>query len=137
MKPPCEVVVKRILPAIRSVLVKDLTERHKLSQTKIASRLGITQPAVSQYLGSPRGSKKLKENLEDSGLFSEVKALSDKIANGSTRKTEVIKNYCEICNNMGKEGTLCIYHLKREPYLEEEKCDLCLKGAIGDCLVNR
>lgn len=128
MKPPCEVVVKRILPAIRSILVKDLSQRHELSQTKIAKQLGITQPAVSQYLGSARGSSKLKEVLKESGLYSELKKISDEIANGSTQKTQVIEKYCEICKSMGEEQILCTYHFESEPYLEEENCSLCVNN---------
>lgn len=135
MKPPCEVVVKRVLPAIRSILVKDLTERHDLSQTKIANQLGITQPAVSQYLGAARGSSKLKENLQESGLYSELKKLSDEIANGTTQKTQIIKKYCEICNSMGEKEILCTYHLESEPYLEEENCSLCLNN--GDSITKK
>ncbi len=127
MKPPCEIVVKKILPAIRSILVRDLRERHELSQTKIADYLGITQPAVSQYLSSARGSSKVEENLKKTGIYSELKNLSDKIAGGDTKKSKIIKKYCKICNSMGEEEILCIFHTESEPYLSEEECKLCLK----------
>lgn len=127
MKPPCEIVVKKILPAIRSILVKDLSKRHKLSQTQIANYLGITQPAVSQYLGSARGAGKIKEKLKETGIYPELKDLSDKIAEGDTKKSKIIKKYCKICNSMGEEEILCIFHTESEPYLTEEECKLCLK----------
>lgn len=127
MKPPCEVVVKKILPAIRSILVKDLTERHELSQTEIAEKLGITQPAVSQYLGSARGASELRESLEKAGLYSQLHKLSDEIAEGTAQKTRIIKKYCELCNSMGEEEILCLLHAKSAPYLTEEECRLCLE----------
>lgn len=127
MKPPCEIVVKKILPAIRSILVKDLSKRHNLSQTKIADYLGITQPAVSQYLSSARGVSKIEGNLKETGLYSKLRDLSDEIAEGNTKKSKIIKKYCKICNSMGEEEILCIFHTEKEPYLTEEECKLCLK----------
>lgn len=132
MKPPCEVFVKRALPVIRSMLAKDLTERHQLSQTEIANRLGITQSAVSQYLGSVRGVGELKENLKEASLYSELEKISDEIAEGATRKAQIVNRYCEICDSMEEEGIFCTYHLESEPYLEEEKCLLYLKNESAD-----
>ena len=51
---PCETAVWQILPTIRSEVAKELT-RLGLSQMRISERLGITQPAVSQYVTSKRG----------------------------------------------------------------------------------
>lgn len=128
MRPPCEIVVKKVLPAIRSTLVKDLSERHELSQTEIADKLGITQPAVSQYLGSARGDTDLEEKLKEAGLHSKLRELSDDIAAGSTQKTQIIRKYCNLCNSMGEEEILCMLHAKSAPYLSEEECRLCLEA---------
>ena len=51
MKPPCEMVVWYIIPAIRSELAKDLLKLG-MKQKKISELMDITQPAVSQYLKS-------------------------------------------------------------------------------------
>lgn len=125
MKPPCEIVVKRILPAIRSILVKDLTEKYELGQTEIAEKLGVTQPAVSQYLGSARGASRTRENLERSGLLSKLENLSKNIAEKETQKTQIIKRYCEICKSMRRKRLLCNLHFESEPYLEKENCRIC------------
>ena len=55
MKPPCEMVVWYIIPAIRSELAKDLLKLG-MKQKKISELMDITQPAVSQYLTDKRGS---------------------------------------------------------------------------------
>ena len=92
MKPPCEVIVKQILPAIRAALVKDLTERHKLNQLEIAKRLGISQPAVSQYRSQLRGasySGLLKKQEISAGL----KKLADAIAPHAQRVLVDRMNY--------------------------------------------
>lgn len=126
MRPPCEVVVKKVLPAIRSILVQELSDRHDMSQTEIADSLGITQPAVSQYLGSSRGSSDLIESLKDAGLYSELQSLSDEIANGNPDKPQIIEKYCKVCESMGKEEILCVLHVEDAPYLSNEECNACL-----------
>ena len=54
MKPPCEVVIHRFVPALRAEIAMDL---HKagMSQVEIGRRLGTKQPSVSQYLSGLRG----------------------------------------------------------------------------------
>lgn len=106
MRPPCEVVVKEILPAIRSILVRDLSDRYGMSQTEIADSLGITQPAVSQYLGSSRGSADLIENLKEAGVYSDLRDLSDYIANGDPERSQIVGKYCKICRSMDKEDII-------------------------------
>jgi len=51
---PCEIAVWRILPTIRSEIAKQLASLG-LPQMVISKRLGITQPAVSQYVTKKRG----------------------------------------------------------------------------------
>ena len=55
MKPPCEMVVWYVIPAIRSELAKDLLKLG-MKQKTISELMDITQPAVSQYLTDKRGS---------------------------------------------------------------------------------
>ncbi|KXA93609.1 hypothetical protein AKJ64_00050 [candidate division MSBL1 archaeon SCGC-AAA259E17] len=107
MRPPCEIIVKKGLPAIRALLVKDLIDRHNLSQKQAAKRLGITQAAVSQYLSSIRGDGKLEKELEKAEIFDEIQNLSDKVAAEDSDKSQIINDICDICDLIRKEGTLC------------------------------
>ncbi len=124
MRPPCEVVVKEVLPAIRAMLVKELIERHRLSQVEVARKLGITQPAVSQYLrmlrGAGRGSALLK-NIEKY-----VRGLADDIARGKLKRKQIIERYCMICRSMGQRELICLLHMRAAPYLRREGCKICL-----------
>lgn len=101
MRPPCEVVAKRVLPTIRATLVKDLVKRHGLSQVQVAEKLGITQPAVSQYLSSTRGASYVKGFLKKSDLISEIHKLSNAVARGKVSRDQVLKKYCDLCRSMG------------------------------------
>lgn len=124
MRPPCEVVVKEILPAIRAMLVKELIERHRLSQVEVARKLGITQPAVSQYLrmlrGAGRGGALLKS------IEKHVRELANDIARTKLKRKQVIERYCVICRSMGQRELICLLHMRAAPYLRREGCRICL-----------
>ena len=106
MRPPCEIVATQVLPEIRAVLVKDLVERHKLSQVEVARRLGITQPAVSQYLAALRGKGAAQKILLKGEVGSSLKELSQAVAKGKLTHSQMIKRYCEICKLLQKKETL-------------------------------
>lgn len=126
MRPPCEIVVRRILPAVRSILVRDMTERHDINQAQIADRLGVTQAAVSQYLKHARGDSKLERRLKEAGLYERIQELSDEIGTGTARRSQIIAKFCEFCDSMGKEEFLCVLHREITPFLSDEECDICL-----------
>ncbi len=125
MKPPCEVIANSILPAIRSLLVKDLAERHKFNQVEIAKKLGITQPAVSQYRRKLRGSNYAKIiNRKD--IVEKIRKLSDSIASGKNSHCEILEMYCKICKEIRKKEIICVLHAETAPYLKKEDCRVCL-----------
>ena len=103
MKPPCEEIFKDVLPTIRAILVKDLVERHNLNQVEVAERLGITQPAVSQYLRSLRGTSRAGALLKRSDFMKSLRELSDAIAGGEMRGIQMAEKYCNLCAMLRKE----------------------------------
>ncbi len=125
MKLPCEIIVWYLLPSIRGELAKELS-RSGLRQKDIASRLGITQPAVSQYLKDKRG-QELKLSKE---ALTKVHALAKKMVDKvdeSIVRTEV----CAICA-IAKEGNLlCDIHRSLEKVPED--CSVCSKE--DDCML--
>lgn len=127
MRPPCESIVKEVLPTVRAILVKELTDKYELSQAKIAEKLAITQPAVSQYLTSARGAEELKKNLRKAGLYSDLEDFAEEIADGSIKRSDMVKRCCEICISMRTEEILCPVHSKNAPSLSEEECRICIE----------
>lgn len=97
MKPPCEEISKNVIPTTRALLVKDLIERHKLSQVEVATKLGVTQPAVSQYLRSLRGAGHTKSLIKMSDYMESLMKFSDDIAAGKVRGTQISEMYCKLC----------------------------------------
>jgi predicted transcriptional regulator len=100
----CENFVKKFLPAFRSLLVKELIEKYKLSQVEAAAKLGVTQAAISQYFHLKRGGKKIKD-LEKLKLFKPmIEETARKIA--ENKILEVDAEFCKFCKAL-KEGAEC------------------------------
>ena len=60
-----EVISEEILPAIRSMMATRLSDDYGLNQEEIADKLGLTQPAVSQYLSTSRANRDIVRKLEN------------------------------------------------------------------------
>ena len=89
---PCEIASRTIVPTIRFYLIKELAEKYGLVQSKIAEVLGITQPAVSQYLRMKRGRRIMEV---DKRIREEISKLAAEIGLG--KKLSVEKEICRIC----------------------------------------
>ena len=123
MKPVCEVMVQYIFPSMRAVISRELIFEYKLNQNEVARLLGVSQPAVSQYLRQLRGDKKTL--LENSQVSKEVKKLCKKIHDEKINRVELMGEFCKLCKLMTSKGLVCnmhnnIYNLK--------DCTLCKKG---------
>ena len=56
----CENIFDDIMPALRAIVANNLTSKYGMTQQEASKKLGLTQPAVSQYKSGLRG-KKLKK----------------------------------------------------------------------------
>jgi len=109
MKPFCEVVVASVLPAIRSVMTRELLTKYNMTQQDAADLLGITQAAVSHYNKQSRGSKvKLLEKEED--IMKMIDNLTKNIVDKKIDVKKINKGFCEICENIRKKRLICKLH---------------------------
>ena len=76
-----------------SEVAKELVTNHKLTQRKVAEKLGVTEAAVSRYISGKRG----KEKKFDENIMHEIKKSANTILK-EKRKTIVIEEICRICN---------------------------------------
>ncbi|HDL85575.1 MAG TPA: helix-turn-helix domain-containing protein [Candidatus Acetothermia bacterium] len=122
MRSPCEIIIWYVLPRIRSELAKELVNLG-LPQKEVAKRLGITQPAVSQYLREKRGRGiEFKENVM-LAIRKLAKDLADDVIDN------LIFGVCEICTRIREDKTLCRLHKEQE--IVPEDCNLCLRKRYG------
>ena len=123
MLTPYEIIVKTALPAIRSMIARDLTEKYNLKQKEIADLMHITQAAVSYYLTQSRG--KYIKYLEGTEVNTMIDELSNKIYKEKLSAEELILELNKIIVYMMKNKYLCTYHELLEPDVNEEECGLC------------
>ena len=103
MKPPCEIVVWYVIPAIRSELAKELLNLG-MKQKDVSELMDITQPAVSQYITDKRGSGiKLDDNVR--GM---VQEFARELSEGEATKADLIPRTCKICKNEFTEWLRCV-----------------------------
>jgi len=122
MRPPCEVVVRRVLPLLRALVARELMERHGWRQRRIAEALGVTQPAVSTYLSLLERGETPLEGLEEIAV-----RIADGLASGGLTLSDSVMEVCSLCINLKSGGPICSMHKGEIPLLREERCDICLK----------
>lgn len=135
---PCEIVTEHLLPIIRRELAQELVNRRKISQIQVAKILGVTQPAISNYIHTK---SKLKGEVADS--VDEIEKLardfSEDLCRGRLTERRAIEKVCGLCIQMRNQGPICAIHGEEIESLQHGRCSLCLtdltrlrEGALGD-----
>lgn len=120
MKPPCELIVKELLPSLRAAIVKELSEVHHMKQTDIAEVLGITQASVSLYLNVERAKEIRFINSE--GISEAIKEIAASIASKKISRAAVLHSLCMLCSEVRRSEEFCQFH---QDMLHIENCDIC------------
>jgi hypothetical protein len=119
---PSEIEARVMLPLLRAAVVTLLVRDHGFQQRRVAQALGITQPAVSNYLRMARG--KMRELLEN-GVMQEVAGeIAGAILRGEDDMVvrELIQKGLE---RLRRERVLCLAHKTLEPVLDVNSCHIC------------
>jgi len=123
MRPPCELVVRYILPTFRSLVAKELIEKHRFSQVDAAKKLGTTQAAISHYLYSKRGNKKMRQLETVPQVQSTASEVAQGIANEKISAVDAILSFCNLCIALRTQDLICDLH--REFFSLPEPCNIC------------
>jgi hypothetical protein len=103
MKSPCEQIVWDILPSIRAAIAEELVKRG-ISQKEVSRMLGITPPAVSQYVSKKRGYNiEFREDIRQS-----IGVLADDLIEGRVKGNELVPRICQICRMLQDDDAACI-----------------------------
>lgn len=123
MKPPCEIVVWYVIPAIRSELAKELLNLG-MKQKDVSELMDITQPAVSQYITDKRGSGiKLDDNVRQM-----IKDFAYELSIGESTKADLIPRTCSICRNVSPEDVVKQLGINKSDLNED--CQSCMGSEI-------
>ncbi|MBN1235540.1 MAG: helix-turn-helix domain-containing protein [Methanotrichaceae archaeon] len=103
MKAPCEEIVWNVLPCIRAAIADELVKRG-ISQKEVSRMLGITPPAVSQYVSKKRGYNIVFR--ED--ILHAIGMLAEDLIEERVKGSELVKRICAICRMLQDDETACI-----------------------------
>ena len=121
---PCEVGVKTVLPAVKAIMARSIVEKHGLNEKQTAELLGLSQSAVSRYVGRERGN--LIPPIENSA---EVLALIEQMVTflikEPNNKAELLNLFCQTCAAVREKGLMCPYCQKEMLPKWAENCFFC------------
>ncbi len=125
MRPPCELVVRIILPYIRARIAKQLIEEHGYTLTQVSRILKISKTSVLKYRKilreSPARGVDVLNRIADEAV--------EHIVRGEAEDYHLIKIMCRACMLEKMGGTICSLH--RSVYGFPEECDICRDVVLG------
>lgn len=103
LKPPCEISVRYVLPAVRFLLAKKLIEGYGFTQSHAARVLGVTQAAISHYVNVKRGGKWVDKltGIEEVNDF--VERYAKKLASGEAYSEDLDFALCDLCRTIRRK----------------------------------
>ncbi|MEM1536427.1 MAG: hypothetical protein QW577_01320 [Candidatus Bathyarchaeia archaeon] len=125
MKPPCVVVVKYLLPAIRVLVTRELIEKYNLRKIDASERMELTPAAITQYYKGERGTVLAHQIERSPEAMKMISKLAEVIAREGATPEDVIEKLCEICVTIRYERVICKLHQEDLPTLDACKCATC------------
>ncbi len=102
MKTTCEVMVQKVLPAIRAELSRTMIFEHGCTQQDVADILELSRAAVSQYVSEKRGAEVgFSEETQN-----EIRKFASVLLSPNLSSQEKTKGMCGICSFVQKSGWL-------------------------------
>lgn len=99
---PCETVVWKALPAIKSSLAQALVKQG-MTQVQVSKILGTTEATISHYMKGERGSSvDLGKDIQEA-----IEELARKISSGSLTDEQITKGVCGICQTVRNSCVAC------------------------------
>jgi predicted transcriptional regulator len=129
MRLPCEVAVKSVVPAIRALLAKELTENYGMKQTETGELLGVTQTAVSKYAHQVRGRVLQLDGEEEVRVI--IVTTAESLAKGALDRFSLALSICKICRLVRERRLMCKLCKRADPDVNVEECLLCSFSCSG------
>ncbi len=123
MRPPCENVVRHFLPLLRALVSRDMMTRYGWTQSQIATRLGVTQPAISSYISFLEKKSVEGFNLEE--LSQVAGEIASGYANNEISLSDSVLEVCQLCIKLKSGGSICARHKLAVSELGSERCEAC------------
>lgn|GEM_PF-424245 len=102
----CEVFVKKILPALRALLARELIERHGLTQLEVSRILGVSQPLINYYLTGRRKVPYANTLSKCPKVVSVVRSVARMLVMEDPRNREDVNVACLLCTALRTSDAL-------------------------------
>ena len=123
---PSEIESKLLIPAVRSILSKELVIEKGLKEEEVARMLGITQAAVSNYLRGTRGDNELiSKPMSLSEIMSMIKEIGNDLSTNRAYTAKTLSKFIALCNYMRYSLIICDAHHSLERNIDEKVCEQC------------
>jgi len=130
---PAEIESRTLIPALRAILAKRLSEKYNIHEDEISKMLGVTQAAVSNYIRGIRGDPKLIEKLlSEEQVANMINEISDDLSSDRAYTPSSLSKFIGLCNYIKSSLLICDIHHNLESNIDDEVCKECenmlLKG---------
>jgi len=130
---PAEIESRTLIPALRAILSKRLSEKYSIHEDEISKMLGVTQAAVSNYIRGTRGDPKLIEKLGEEKQVTEMLTdICENLASDKAYTPSSLSKFIGLCNYIKSSLLICDIHHNLESNIDDEVCKECenmlLKG---------
>ena len=102
----CEVFVRRILPALRALLARELIGGHGLTQLEVSRLLGVSQPLINYYLTGRRKVPNVDTLAECPKVVSVVRTVARLISSEGLGGGRTSNIACVLCTALRNSGAL-------------------------------
>lgn len=127
MRPPCELIVREIIPAFRTLVAKRLIQKYHFSQMEVAEKLGTTQATISYYLYSKRGKKGVEHIQSKPSVRAVANEVAERIAKNKFSLLDATLEFCRLCRDLKGGELMCNMHKRSVPLPED--CNVCAEPA--------
>jgi len=129
---PAEIESKTLIPALRAILAKKLSQ-NKIREDEISKMLGVTQAAVSNYIRGTRGDPNLiAKLLTEEQVVQMLDEISENLASNMAYTPASLSKFIGLCNYIKSSLLICDIHHGLESNIDETVCKECenmlLKG---------
>jgi predicted transcriptional regulator len=130
---PAEIESKTLIPALRAILAKKLSEDHNVREEEISKMLGVTQAAISNYIRGTRGDPALiSKLLSEPQVSNLINELTDNLSSDMAYTPSSLSKFIGLCNYIKSSLLICEIHHNLESNIDEKVCKECenmlLKG---------
>jgi predicted transcriptional regulator len=105
-------------------MARNIVTNHGLNEKQTADLLGLSQSAVSRYIGRERGSNLVViENTPE--VLSLIDQMILSLIKEPDNRRQVLELFCQTCTTIREKGLMCPVCQKDMPSLWAEKCFFC------------